>query len=591
MAPRTRRSAPQNVFRRISPNPRPGTPQPSIAGNTLALPKPRGRPPKVSPTTTADSVSNATTSSTNINSDSEYSTPATSNAVTPAPSARPKAASGLSATRSLRSSRLEIELPSESEDDEPKPKGFSRVKRTQRSKNSVVGDSEDDELGSGMDLDDPSVKLARRLQREEDHGAALALAASPDYDAPSSSGTALRRSTRATRQPMAVDDFYPELDVSDDENSYAADSMDEDEDIDEDASADDSDEDAPSTPTAADRKGKGKAKPIAQRTTTKRSRATKRSRNTTAIASDDDDSNALGLLELSKPARKKRRANDSQTQVTTDTGPVTLDSEVGYRDVEDPVGRAGMDCDDIDAIHGIPTEIYHALVAPKHRPYHMQGHELRMWKERRVLEYHHPELKTMWTNLEATPVLKATRAEQPRSINRILKPFQLEGLAWMQGMEKTRWKGGLLGDEMGLGKTIQAVSLIMSDYPAKMPSLVLVPPVALMQWTNEINSYTDGRLKTLVFHSTVAKSKNMTAKQLKTYDVILMSYNSLESIYRKQEKGFKRVGGWNKEKSLIHQLKFHRIILDEAHCIKVELIPSAISYSFLANNLHRPGPR
>ncbi|KAH9890834.1 hypothetical protein F4778DRAFT_752431 [Xylariomycetidae sp. FL2044] len=50
---------------------------------------------------------------------------------------------------------------------------------------------------------------------------------------------------------------------------------------------------------------------------------------------------------------------------------------------------------------------------------------------------------------------------------------------------------------MGLGKTIQAVSRIMSDYPAKSPSLVLVPPFALMQWTNEIDSYTDSKLKTL----------------------------------------------------------------------------------------------
>lgn len=39
---------------------------------------------------------------------------------------------------------------------------------------------------------------------------------------------------------------------------------------------------------------------------------------------------------------------------------------------------------------------------------------------------------------------------------------------------------------MGMGKTIQAVSLLMSDYPAGRPSLVVVPPVALMQWRSEI---------------------------------------------------------------------------------------------------------
>ncbi|KAI2629083.1 SNF2 family N-terminal domain-containing protein [Hypomontagnella submonticulosa] len=189
-------------------------------------------------------------------------------------------------------------------------------------------------------------------------------------------------------------------------------------------------------------------------------------------------------------------------------------------------------------------------------------------KKRMKLEDHHPELRTMWNDLKVMSALNAGRIEQPTTILRQLKPFQLEGVAWMKAMEGTRWKGGLLGDEMGLGKTIQAVSLIMSDYPAKSPSLVLVPPVALMQWSSEIESYTDGRLKTLVFHGTNSKAKRLSVKELKKFDVIMMSYNTLESMYRKQEKGFTRKEGTYKEKSAIHQIKFHRVILDEAHSIK-----------------------
>ncbi|KAG5944774.1 hypothetical protein E4U53_006827 [Claviceps sorghi] len=196
------------------------------------------------------------------------------------------------------------------------------------------------------------------------------------------------------------------------------------------------------------------------------------------------------------------------------------------------------------------------------------GNRQRLIKERDRLEAHHPEIVTMWDDLEKLPVIEAGMAAQPKTISRQLKPFQLEGLAWMKEMEKTDWKGGLLGDEMGLGKTIQAVSLIMSDYPAKQPSLVLVPPVALMQWQSEIKSYTDGTLKTFIYHGTNQRAKTMTVKELKTYDVIMMSYNSLESMYRKQEKGFVRKTGIHKEKSVIHSIKFHRIILDEAHCIK-----------------------
>lgn len=74
----------------------------------------------------------------------------------------------------------------------------------------------------------------------------------------------------------------------------------------------------------------------------------------------------------------------------------------------------------------------------------------RVKNDRIRLEIQHPEIKTMWKDLENMPVLKAGKADQPKSISRLLKPFQLEGLAWMTAMEKTEWKGGLLGDEMGL---------------------------------------------------------------------------------------------------------------------------------------------
>ncbi|CAK7273833.1 DNA repair protein rad16 [Sporothrix epigloea] len=209
-----------------------------------------------------------------------------------------------------------------------------------------------------------------------------------------------------------------------------------------------------------------------------------------------------------------------------------------------------------------------AISQVSRRQYRNYKSRKRALNDRDKLEEQHPILKTMWTDLEKMETLKAGRADQPVAISRNLKPFQLEGLAWLVAMEKTKWKGGLLGDEMGLGKTIQAVSLIMSDYPAKLPTLVLVPPVALFQWTSEIASYTDGRLKTLVYHRTNSKIKNLTLKDIKSYDVIMMSYNSLESMYRKQERGFSRIDGVYKEESLIHSARFHRVILDEAHCIK-----------------------
>jgi DNA repair protein RAD16 len=195
------------------------------------------------------------------------------------------------------------------------------------------------------------------------------------------------------------------------------------------------------------------------------------------------------------------------------------------------------------------------------------------WERKRAMnreraEQQHPKLLSMWKDLEKVPVLETDKAEQPQSISRRLKPFQLEGLSWMIRQEKTHYRGGLLGDEMGMGKTIQAVSLIMSDYPAKEPTLVCVPPVALMQWSNEIREYTDNKLKVLVYHGTNAKCKKMSVKELRSYDVIMVSYNSLESLHRKETKGWSRGEDIIKEASPLHAIKFHRLILDEAHSIK-----------------------
>ena len=191
-------------------------------------------------------------------------------------------------------------------------------------------------------------------------------------------------------------------------------------------------------------------------------------------------------------------------------------------------------------------------------------------RERVKLEKAHPEIKTMWDKLKEKNPITPVQAEQPAGISRKLKSFQLEGLNWMMRQEQSGFiKGGLLGDEMGMGKTIQAVSLIMSDYPAKDPTLVVVPPVALMQWQAEINDYTNGKLKVLVYHiSANPKCKLMNEEDLKKFNVIMVSYSSLESMYRKENKGWNRNDGIIKEDSILHGLNYHRIILDEAHSIK-----------------------
>lgn len=182
-----------------------------------------------------------------------------------------------------------------------------------------------------------------------------------------------------------------------------------------------------------------------------------------------------------------------------------------------------------------------------------------------ALYRHHPELKTVWADLEKLEILKAVPGVQPASLKLKLLPFQLESLTWMRRQEENTefsWNGGLLADEMGLGKTIQTLGLLVSD-PRK-PNLVVAPTVAIMQWKNEIDQHTSG-LAVNVFHG-ASRTKDIEA--LKKCDIVLTTYAVLESVYRKQQYGFKRKGQLVKERSILHEITWARIILDEAHNIK-----------------------
>ena len=262
------------------------------------------------------------------------------------------------------------------------------------------------------------------------------------------------------------------------------------------------------------------------------------------------DSSALSSVGLSLEESEFDESDSDAMSVTDDDGSI----------------------DDVNAQQDVPVAA--ASVSRPRRRRRRRGEDWdpkksRATKERAKLEKAHPEIKTMWDDLKDVEIIKPVAGDQPEAITRKLKSFQLEGVDWMKKQEQSQWSGGLLGDEMGMGKTIQAVTLIMSDFPAKQPTLVVVPPVALMQWSAEIKAYTDGKLSVLIYHiSANPKCKNMTVKDLKKYNVIMVSYSSLESMFRKESKGWQRNDGIVKEDSVLHAIKYHRLILDEAHSIK-----------------------
>lgn len=68
-----------------------------------------------------------------------------------------------------------------------------------------------------------------------------------------------------------------------------------------------------------------------------------------------------------------------------------------------------------------------------------------------------------------------------------LLEYQVKGVMWMMGREKSRPSGGFLCDEMGLGKTVQMISLMLVHRVPK--TLIIVPNSLVDQWMSEIHKF------------------------------------------------------------------------------------------------------
>ena len=128
------------------------------------------------------------------------------------------------------------------------------------------------------------------------------------------------------------------------------------------------------------------------------------------------------------------------------------------------------------------------------------------------------------------------------------KPHQQEAVVWCLDKEKngvkcneTQVYGGLIADEMGLGKTIQMIGTMVAN-PKQ--TLIILPRALLEQWKNFIITTTHSKFKLHIFHGL---HKIKTVEELKQYDIVITTY------------------GMIKPKSLLYEIKWERLVFDEAH--------------------------
>ncbi|MEI8366233.1 MAG: DEAD/DEAH box helicase [Parachlamydiaceae bacterium] len=130
-----------------------------------------------------------------------------------------------------------------------------------------------------------------------------------------------------------------------------------------------------------------------------------------------------------------------------------------------------------------------------------------------------------------------------------LRPYQIEGVAWMQTLRKSRLSG-ILADDMGLGKTVQTIAhLTLEKEQGRLtfPSLVVVPTTLLSNWVHELKRFAP-HFKVLVLHGNERKQH---FGSFKDYDLIFTTYPLL-----------------SRDKEPLMSQEFYYLIMDEAQNVK-----------------------
>lgn len=137
----------------------------------------------------------------------------------------------------------------------------------------------------------------------------------------------------------------------------------------------------------------------------------------------------------------------------------------------------------------------------------------------------------------------------PHTLQAQLRPYQQEGLNWLQFLREYGL-GGILADDMGLGKTIQTLAHLLVEKAAgraKRPSLVVAPTSLMFNWRREAQRFAPS-LRVLTLQGLQRKS---LFEQIDEHDLVLTTYPLLP-----------------RDAEALLAREYHLLILDEAQHIK-----------------------
>jgi SNF2 family DNA or RNA helicase len=145
--------------------------------------------------------------------------------------------------------------------------------------------------------------------------------------------------------------------------------------------------------------------------------------------------------------------------------------------------------------------------------------------------------------------IKNASVKVPKGLNAKLRPYQLEGLSWMQALRELE-VGGVLADDMGLGKTLQTLAHLLVEKQAgrlDRPALAVMPTSLIPNWMDEAKHFTP-QLNVLALYGA---NRHQEYQSLENYDLILTTYALLP-----------------RDVELLSKQLLHVLVLDEAQYIK-----------------------